>query len=104
MTSSSGTSRRSSKEPDHRGKTSSPAGAIQRWVEPVVLHCGRMDTLSVALLSGRKDTGLGYRGPTAARPTWRYYYAHEEPGEVKCHDVFLNGGNWYVVQPNGDAA
>jgi len=33
-----------------------------------------------------------------------YFYAHEEPGEVKCHDVFLNGGNWYVVQPDGDAA
>jgi predicted lipoprotein with Yx(FWY)xxD motif len=33
-----------------------------------------------------------------------YYYAHEAKGEVKCHDVFLNGGNWYVVQPNGDAA
>ena len=33
-----------------------------------------------------------------------YYYAHEARGEVKCHDVFLNGGNWYVLQPNGDAA
>lgn len=33
-----------------------------------------------------------------------YYYAHEAPGEVKCHNVFLNGGNWYVVKPNGDRA
>jgi predicted lipoprotein with Yx(FWY)xxD motif len=33
-----------------------------------------------------------------------YYYAHEGPGEVECHDVFLNGGKWYVVQPNGDRA
>ncbi len=33
-----------------------------------------------------------------------YYYAHEGPGEVECHDVFLNGGNWYVVQPNGKRA
>ncbi len=33
-----------------------------------------------------------------------YYYAHEGPGEVKCHDIFLNGGNWYVVKPNGDRA
>jgi predicted lipoprotein with Yx(FWY)xxD motif len=30
-----------------------------------------------------------------------YYYAHEAKHEVKCHDVFLNGGNWYVVQPDG---
>jgi predicted lipoprotein with Yx(FWY)xxD motif len=33
-----------------------------------------------------------------------YFYAHEGKREVKCHDVFLNGGNWYVVQPGGDAA
>lgn len=33
-----------------------------------------------------------------------YYYAHEAPGEVKCHNVNLNGGLWYVVQPDGDPA
>lgn len=33
-----------------------------------------------------------------------YYYAHEAPGEVKCHNVDLNGGLWYVVQPDGDPA
>jgi predicted lipoprotein with Yx(FWY)xxD motif len=33
-----------------------------------------------------------------------YYYAHEKPGEVKCHDVFLNGGTWYVVKPDGNRA
>lgn len=33
-----------------------------------------------------------------------YFYAHEAKREVKCHDVFLNGGNWYVVRPDGDAA
>jgi len=33
-----------------------------------------------------------------------YSYAHEGKREVKCHDIFLNGGNWYVVQPGGDAA
>ncbi len=33
-----------------------------------------------------------------------YFYAHEDRGEVRCHDVFLDGGNWYVVQPDGDAA
>jgi len=33
-----------------------------------------------------------------------YFYAHEGKDEVLCHDVFLNGGNWYVVQPGGDAA
>jgi predicted lipoprotein with Yx(FWY)xxD motif len=30
-----------------------------------------------------------------------YYYAHEGPGEVRCHDVHLNGGFWWVVGPDG---
>jgi predicted lipoprotein with Yx(FWY)xxD motif len=30
-----------------------------------------------------------------------YYYAHEDPGEVLCHNVNLNGGLWWVVGPNG---
>ena len=30
-----------------------------------------------------------------------YFYAHEGPGEVLCHDVNLNGGLWWVVGPDG---
>jgi predicted lipoprotein with Yx(FWY)xxD motif len=30
-----------------------------------------------------------------------YFYAHEQPGEVKCHNVDLNGGFWWVVGPDG---
>jgi predicted lipoprotein with Yx(FWY)xxD motif len=30
-----------------------------------------------------------------------YFYADEDPGEVLCHDVFLNDGWWYVVTPEG---
>jgi predicted lipoprotein with Yx(FWY)xxD motif len=30
-----------------------------------------------------------------------YYYAHEDRGEVRCHNVNLNGGFWWVVGPNG---
>jgi predicted lipoprotein with Yx(FWY)xxD motif len=30
-----------------------------------------------------------------------YYYAHEGRGEVRCHNVNLNGGFWWVVGPNG---
>lgn len=37
-----------------------------------------------------------YRG----RPL--YYYAHEpRPAFVGCHDVFLNGGDWYAIRANG---
>ena len=33
-----------------------------------------------------------------------YFYAHEGKHEVECHDIFLNGGTWYAVKPNGDRA
>jgi predicted lipoprotein with Yx(FWY)xxD motif len=31
-----------------------------------------------------------------------YYYAHEGRGEVRCHNVNLNGGFWWVVGPDGE--
>ena len=30
-----------------------------------------------------------------------YFYAHEGPGEVRCHNVNLNGGLWWVVGADG---
>ncbi len=33
-----------------------------------------------------------------------YYYAHERPGEVRCHNVRTHGGLWWVIKPNGDRA
>lgn len=33
-----------------------------------------------------------------------YYYAHEGPGEVKCHDVATHGGLWWVVTVAGERA
>lgn len=33
-----------------------------------------------------------------------YFYAHEEPWQVLCHDFVEYGGTWFVVQPDGDAA
>jgi predicted lipoprotein with Yx(FWY)xxD motif len=35
----------------------------------------------------------------AGRPL--YYYANEKRGEVRCHNVNLNGGLWWVVGPSG---
>ena len=29
-------------------------------------------------------------------------YAHEGRGEVFCHDVRLNGGYWWVLDPEGE--
>ena len=31
-----------------------------------------------------------------------YFYEHERPGEIKCHNVDLHGGLWWVVTPSGD--
>lgn len=33
-----------------------------------------------------------------------YYYAHEDPGQVLCHDVDDYGGTWLVVTPEGTPA
>jgi predicted lipoprotein with Yx(FWY)xxD motif len=30
-----------------------------------------------------------------------YFYVNEDPGEVRCHNVNLNGGLWWVVGPDG---
>jgi predicted lipoprotein with Yx(FWY)xxD motif len=31
-----------------------------------------------------------------------YFYEHEAPGEIKCHNVDLHGGLWWVVTPDGN--
>jgi pentapeptide MXKDX repeat protein len=31
-----------------------------------------------------------------------YFYEHESPGEIKCHNVNLHGGLWWVVTPRGE--
>jgi predicted lipoprotein with Yx(FWY)xxD motif len=33
-----------------------------------------------------------------------YFYEHETPGEIRCHNVDLHGGLWWVVTPGGDPA
>jgi predicted lipoprotein with Yx(FWY)xxD motif len=30
-----------------------------------------------------------------------YYYAHEGPGEVKCHNIATHGGLWWVITTDG---
>ncbi len=66
------------------------------------------------LTKGRPSAGRGVRrsllGTTrrrsgklqvtyAGRPL--YFYVNEGPGQVLCHNVYLNGGLWWVVGPNG---
>jgi predicted lipoprotein with Yx(FWY)xxD motif len=64
--------------------------------EPVVgrgLHARLLGT------SRRRDgrVQVTYRGHPL------YYYVHDSPGRILCHDVFEYGGTWLVVAPDGRA-
>jgi predicted lipoprotein with Yx(FWY)xxD motif len=52
-----------------------------------------------ALLGTVERRGGGRQVTYAGQPL--YLYAHEGPGEVRCHNVNLNGGLWWVVGPDG---
>lgn len=72
---------------------------------PPVLTSGRPKAGSGArsslLGTTRRSDGklqVTYRG----RPL--YYYVHDGPGQILCHDVFEFGGRWLVVTPSGRAA
>lgn len=52
-----------------------------------------------ALLGTVKRRDGGRQVTYAGKPL--YFYAHEQPGEVRCHNVNLNGGLWWVVGPDG---
>jgi len=67
------------------------------------------------LTRGKPVAGKGVRKRLLGRTTRRngkkqvtydgqplYYYAHEGPDEVLCHDVFLNRGYWWAVGRNGN--
>jgi predicted lipoprotein with Yx(FWY)xxD motif len=54
-----------------------------------------------ASLLGTIERRNGRRQVTyAGKPL--YFYAHEEPGEVRCHNVNLNGGLWWAVGADGE--
>ena len=52
-----------------------------------------------ALLGTIERRGGGRQVTYAGKPL--YLYAHEAPGEVRCHNVDLNGGLWWVLGPDG---
>jgi len=69
---------------------------------PPVLTSGEPQAgvgIDVALLgtTKRRDgtTQVTYNGHPL------YYYAHEGPGEVKCHNVATHGGLWWVITTSG---
>lgn len=60
--------------------------------------------------SGLKQKHLGTtrRRGGARMVTYRgrplYFYEHDSPGQILCHDVAEFGGRWFVVERSGDPA
>jgi predicted lipoprotein with Yx(FWY)xxD motif len=88
-------------ENDRKGRTVCYGECAEAW--PPVTTDGRPVAgkgVDAGLL-GTIERRDGTRQVTyAGRPL--YYYAHEGPGEVLCHNVDLNGGLWWVVGPDGE--
>jgi predicted lipoprotein with Yx(FWY)xxD motif len=85
---------------DRRNRTVCYGECAEAW--PPVYTTGRPRAASGvrASLLGTITRRDGRRQVTyAGKPL--YYYAHEGPGEVRCHNVNLNGGLWWVVGPDG---
>jgi predicted lipoprotein with Yx(FWY)xxD motif len=88
-------------ERDSRRKTVCYGACAEAW--PPVFTDGRPvagrgvdpDLLgSIERRDGRRQVTY------AGRPL--YYYAHEARGEVRCHNVNLNGGFWWVIGADGE--
>ena len=57
------------------------------------------DGVKESLLGTVKRTDGKLQATYAGQPL--YYYVNQGPGEVRCHNVNLNGGFWWVVGPDG---
>jgi predicted lipoprotein with Yx(FWY)xxD motif len=64
--------------------------------EPPSAGAGADESLLGTIRRGDGRLQVTYNG----RPL--YFYEHESPGEIKCHNVELHGGLWWVVTPRGE--
>jgi predicted lipoprotein with Yx(FWY)xxD motif len=87
-------------ERDARGRSRCYGTCAEAW-PPVYTNGKPVAGRGVrASLLGTTRRRNGRRQVTyAGKPL--YYYSHEGPGEVLCHDVNLNGGFWWVVGADG---
>jgi len=85
---------------DHGSKSTCSGACAQAWPPLTTTATPKASGAVKASLLGttkRKDGRL--QVTYAGKPL--YYYAHEGPGQVLCHNVQLNGGYWWVVGPDG---
>ena len=88
-------------ENDPTGETVCYDDCAEAW--PPVLTNGEpkaADGVDASLLGTVKRRDGKLQVTYADQPL--YFYAHERPGEVKCHNVNLNGGFWWVVGADGN--
>ena len=87
-------------ERDSKGKTVCYDDCAEAW--PPVHTDGEPqagDGVKQSLLGTVKRRDGKLQVTYAGQPL--YFYAHEAPGEVRCHNVDLNGGLWWVVGADG---
>ena len=79
------------------------ADCVKAW--PPVLT--RQQPTAGAGVDGRR-LGTLRRGDGRLQVTYNgrplYFYEHETRGEIRCHNVDLHGGLWWVVTPAGNPA
>jgi predicted lipoprotein with Yx(FWY)xxD motif len=87
-------------ERDGRNKTVCYGECAEAW--PPVLSEGKPRAgkgVNASLLGTIKRRDGRAQVTYAGKPL--YFYAHEDPGVVLCHDVNLNGGYWWVIGADG---
>jgi predicted lipoprotein with Yx(FWY)xxD motif len=87
-------------ENDRKGGTVCYGACAEAW--PPVLTDGQPRPgkgVKASLLGTVKRRDGRVQVTYARKPL--YFYAHESPGEVRCHNVNLNGGLWWVIGPDG---
>jgi predicted lipoprotein with Yx(FWY)xxD motif len=88
-------------EQDETDKSNCYGECAAAW--PPVLTKGEPvagDGVDESLLGTTKRDDGSTQVTYGGRPL--YYYVNEGPGEVRCHNVDLNGGFWWVVGADGE--
>ena len=88
-------------ENDPKGESVCYDECAEAW--PPVYTDGKpqaRDGVRASLLGTIKRRDGKVQATYAGKPL--YYYVNEGPGEVRCHNVDLNGGLWWVVGADGE--
>lgn len=88
---------------EDNGKSECYGACAKAW--PPLLTKGKPRAIAGAnpkLLGTTKRRNGKLQVTYAGQPL--YYYVHDAPGTILCHDVPEFGGTWLVVKPNGKAA